>query len=287
VTRVWEGRTCRLKNLGQSKPSCNIIKYRTGDILIFDTHAHYDDEKFDEDRDALLKELHANGISYILNASADLESLDASIELSRKYDFVYAALGVHPHYAEKMNEEIVQKIRLLSKNSKVVAIGEIGLDYYYDNSPRDIQKYWFEQQIELAKELELPIIIHDRDAHEDTMNIIKKTNAKQVGGIFHCFSGSRELAMEALSHNLYIAVGGPVTFKNSRKIKEVVEAVPLEKLLVETDCPYLTPEPHRGKRNNSGYLVHTLDKIAEIKGISKADVSKATLNNAKKVFKIT
>ncbi|HEX2926481.1 MAG TPA: TatD family hydrolase [Ruminiclostridium sp.] len=254
--------------------------------MIFDTHAHYDDEKFDEDRDSLLKELHENSIAYILNASADLGSLDASMELSGKYDFIYAALGVHPHYAEEMNEEVIEKIRRLSQNSKVVAIGEIGLDYYYDNSPRDIQKYWFERQIELAKELDLPIIIHDRDAHEDTVNIIKKTNAKLVGGIFHCFSGSREMAMDMLKHNLYIAVGGPVTFKNSKKIKEVVEAVPLDKLVVETDCPYLTPEPHRGKRNNSGYLVHTIEKIAEIKGISPAEVSEATLNNAKKVFKL-
>ncbi len=254
--------------------------------MIFDTHAHYDDDKFDEDRDSLLKELHSNGIEYILNASADINSLDASIELSGKYDFVYAALGIHPHYAEEITEDIIEKIKILARNSKVVAIGEIGLDYYYDNSPRDIQRYWFERQIELAKELQLPIIIHDRDAHEDTVNIIKKTDAKQVGGIFHCFSGSREMALDMLKHNLYIAVGGAVTFKNSRKIKEVVEAVPLDKLVVETDCPYLTPEPYRGKRNNSGYLVHILEKIAEIKGVSMNEVAEATLINAKKVFKI-
>lgn len=254
--------------------------------MIFDTHAHYDDERFDEDRDILLNQLHQNGISYILNASASVESLDASIELAGKYSFVYAALGIHPHDAEKMNESVYEKIKSLSTGSKVVAIGEIGLDYYYDNSPRDLQRYWFERQIELAKELRLPIIIHDRDAHEDTVNIIKKTDAKQVGGIFHCFSGSAQMAMEMLKHNLYIAIGGPVTFKNARKTVEVVEAVPLDRLLVETDCPYLAPEPHRGKRNNSGYLVHIIQKIAEIKGISESEVAETTLVNAKKVFGI-
>jgi len=254
--------------------------------LIFDTHAHYDDERFDEDRDSLLTELNQKGISYILNASASLESLDSSIELSERYDFIYAALGIHPHSADKMDEGVLQKIRVLSKNKKVVAIGEIGLDYFYDNSPRDIQRYWFERQIELAKELSLPIIIHDRDAHEDTINIIKKTNAGQVGGIFHCFSGSAQMALEMLKHNLYIAIGGPVTFKNARKTVEVVNAIPLDKLVVETDCPYLAPEPYRGKRNNSGYLVHTIQKIAEIKGIGEAEVAEATLANARKVFKL-
>lgn len=254
--------------------------------MIFDTHAHYDDERFDEDRDFLLEELHQKGISYILNASASLESLDSSIELSEKHDFIYAALGIHPHDADKMDEGVLQKIRVLSKNKKVVAIGEIGLDYYYDNSPRDIQRYWFERQIELAKELCLPIIIHDRDAHEDTINIIKKTDVKLVGGIFHCFSGSAEMALDMLKHNLYIAIGGPVTFKNARKTIDVVKAIPLDKLVVETDCPYLAPEPYRGKRNNSGYLVHTIQKIAEIKGISEAEVAEATLANAKKVFKL-
>jgi TatD DNase family protein len=255
-------------------------------ILIFDTHAHYDDEKFDEDRDTLLKELHQNGVSYILNASASIESLDASIALTEKYDFIYAALGIHPQDAEKMNEGVLDKIRLLSKNSKVVAIGEIGLDYYYEDPPRDIQKYWFERQIDLAKELSLPIIIHDRDAHEDTVNIIKKTGVKQVGGIFHCFSGSAEMAMDMLKYNFYIAIGGPVTFKNARKTTEVVKTVPLDKLLIETDCPYLAPDPFRGKRNNSGYLVHTIRKIAQLKGISEAEVAETTLENAKKVFKI-
>ncbi|WP_080062996.1 TatD family hydrolase [Ruminiclostridium hungatei] len=252
--------------------------------MIFDTHAHYDDERFDEDRDALLKQLHQDGISYILNAGASPESLDKTMELAEKYPFVYAALGIHPHEAEKMNEDIINKIRLLSQNHKVVAIGEIGLDYYYDNSPRDIQRYWFQRQIELARELKLPIIIHDRDAHEDTVNILKKTDVKQVGGIFHCFTGSAQMAMDMLKLNLYIAVGGPVTFKNARKTIEVVEAVPLEKLLVETDCPYLSPEPYRGKRNNSGYLVHVIRKIAEIKGISESEVAETTLKNAKTVF---
>ncbi len=255
--------------------------------MIFDTHAHYDDNQFDEDRDSLLREMHKNGISYILNASASLESLDTSIELSQKYDFIYTSLGIHPHDVNKMDEAVLDKIGLLSRNSKVVAIGEIGLDYYYDNSPKDLQCYWFERQIELAKELCLPIIIHDRDAHEDTIKIIKKTNAEQVGGIFHCFSGSAQMAMDMLKYNFYIAIGGVVTFKNARKTVEVVKAVPMEKLLVETDCPYLAPEPFRGKRNNSGYLVHTIKKIAEIKGLSEAEVAKATLDNAKRIFNLS
>ncbi len=254
--------------------------------MIFDTHAHYDDSKFDEDRDVLLKEIHQNGVSYILNASASPESLDANIALAEKYDFIYIALGIHPEYADKMDEGILDKIRLLSKNKKVVAIGEIGLDYYYGDPPRDIQREWFERQIELAKELSLPIIIHDRDAHEDTVRIIKKTNANEIGGIFHCFSGSTEMAVDMLDFNFHISIGGVVTFKNAKRVVEVVKAVPLNKLLIETDCPYLAPEPFRGKRNNSGYLIHTIDKIAEIKGISAQEVADTTFNNAKKLFRI-
>lgn len=253
-------------------------------LMIFDTHAHYDDDRFDEDRDSLLSLLHQEGVSYILNAAASPESLDTTMQLAEKYPFIYAALGIHPHDADKISEELLEKIKKLSSDKKVVAIGEIGLDYYYDNSPRDIQRYWFERQIELAKELRLPIIIHDRDAHEDTMNILKKADAKQVGGIFHCFTGSAQMALAAIKMNLFIAIGGPITFKNARKTIEVVEAVPLDKLLVETDCPYLSPEPYRGKRNNSGYLVHVIRKIAEIKGISESEVAETTLLNAKKVF---
>lgn len=255
--------------------------------LIFDTHAHYDDDKFSEDRDTLLEEIHKNGVSYIVNASASLESLDTSLELSRKFDFIYAALGIHPEFADKMDEGILDRIRVLSENKKVVAIGEIGLDYYYDNSSRDLQRYWFERQIELAKELCLPIIIHDRDAHEDTINIIRKTDAQKVGGIFHCFSGSAQMALDMIKLNFYIAIGGTVTFKNARKTVEVVNAVPLDKLVVETDCPYLAPDPYRGKRNHSGYLTHTIKKIAEIKGISEAEVTEATLANAKKIFNLS
>lgn len=254
--------------------------------MIFDTHAHYDDERFDQDRDELLQELHQNGVAYILNASASVKSLDASIELTQKHDFMVAALGIHPEDIANMNESILDRIRMLSSNPKVVAIGEIGLDYYYDQSNKETQKYWFERQIELAKELQLPVIIHDRDAHEDTVNIVKKTNAKQVGGIFHCFSGSAQMAMELLKLNFYISIAGPVTFKNAKKLVEVVKTVPLDKLLIETDCPYLAPEPFRGKRNNSGYLVHTIRKIAEIKGLSASEVAETTLMNGKRIFNI-
>ena len=251
---------------------------------IFDTHAHYDDERFDEDREQLLMGLKDKGVRYVLNACADMDSLVSTIDLIDKYDFIFAAVGIHPHYAENMSGEVINRIRTLSAHNKVVAIGEIGLDYYYDNSPREVQKHWFERQIELAKEVKLPIIIHDRDAHEDCVNIIKKTNAREVSGIFHCFSGSKEMAQEVLRHNFYISIAGPVTFKNARKLIEVVQYVPLDSLLVETDCPYLSPEPMRGKRNNSGNLNFIIEKIAVIKGISPQEVADATMENAKRIF---
>ena len=251
---------------------------------IFDTHAHYDDERFDEDREQLLMGLKDKGVRYVLNACADLDSLNSTLQLIDKYEFIYAAVGIHPHYAENMAEEIIDRLRALSSHKKVVAIGEIGLDYYYDNSPRDVQKYWFERQIELAKEVKLPVIIHDRDAHEDCVNIIKKTNAKNVSGIFHCFSGSREMAQEVLKQNFYISIAGPVTFKNAKKLIEVVQYVPLDRLLIETDCPYLSPEPMRGKRNNPSNLNFIIEKIAVIKGISPQEVADATMENAKRIF---
>ncbi len=251
---------------------------------IFDTHAHYDDERFDEDREQLLMGLKDKGVRYVLNACADLDSLNSTLQLIDKYEFIYAAVGIHPHYAENMGEEIIDRLSALSSHKKVVAIGEIGLDYYYDNSPRDVQKYWFERQIELAKEVKLPVIIHDRDAHEDCVNIIKKTNAKNVSGILHCFSGSREMAQEVLKQNFYISIAGPVTFKNAKKLIEVVQYVPLDRLLIETDCPYLSPEPMRGKRNNSSNLNFIIEKIAVIKGISPQEVADATMENAKRIF---
>jgi len=254
--------------------------------MLFDTHAHYDDEKFDADRDEVLRRVHESGVLYIVNASSDMASAKECIALADKYDFIYAAVGVHPHSAKEMKEEDIKVLAEYAAISKVVAIGEIGLDYYYDNSPRDVQKYWFARQIELAREVGLPIIIHDRDAHEDTMSIIKAEKAREVGGVFHCYSGSVEMARDVLNNNFYIALGGAVTFKNARKILDVARYVPEDRLLIETDCPYMTPEPHRGKRNDSGYVRLVAEKIAEIKGVSFEDIARITMQNAKKCFNI-
>jgi len=255
-------------------------------ILLFDTHAHYDDERFDEDRHQLIESLNAKGVGYVVNIAADMESAKKSIELAEKYSFIYAAVGVHPHSADEVNEKNLEILAEYARNSKVKAIGEIGLDYYYDNSPRDIQKRAFNMQLELASMLKLPVIIHDRDAHEDSMNIIKEKRASLSYGVFHCFSGSVEMAKELIEMDFYISVGGPLTFKNSRKLPDVVRYVPLDRLLIETDCPYLAPEPHRGKRNDSGYMYLVAQKIAEIKGLSFDEVAAATTDNAKKFFGI-
>lgn len=255
--------------------------------MFFDTHAHYDDERFDEDRAETIINAHKNGVSYILNASSDMSSVVESISLSQEYEFIYSAIGIHPHNVTDLNKGILSAISDFASNSKVVAIGEIGLDYYYDNSPKEVQKHWFAEQICMAKELSLPVIIHDRDAHEDCMKIIKRENAAQVGGVFHCYSGSLEMAQELIRNNFYISVGGSITFKNARKLPEVVKSIPLDKLLIETDCPYMTPEPFRGRRNDSSFIRLVAEKIADIKGISLEEVAKGTMKNAKDFFKIS
>ena len=254
--------------------------------MLFDTHTHLDDERFNEDRDELIKRIHAEGVSYILNAAADPGNLEQVVELSGDYDFIYSSVGVHPHNASEVDEAVIEKMRQLAKSPKVVAVGEIGLDFYYDTSPRDVQKYWFARQINLAKELSLPIIVHDRDAHEETMNIIKAEKARDVGGVFHCYSGSVEMARAVLNNNFYISVGGVITFKNAKKAIEVVKYVPLDRLLIETDCPYLTPEPFRGKRNDPGLVRLVAQKLAEIKGITFEEAAMATLENGKRLFRI-
>ena len=254
--------------------------------MIFDTHAHYDDERFDEDRFELIEELHKDGIKYILNAASDVNSTKIGLMLAQKYDFVFTAAGIHPHHVEKIDDNTIAELEELVRSSKkIVAIGEIGLDYYYDFTPREIQKKWFKEQINLAKKTKLPIIIHDRDSHEDIMKLIIDEEAKEVGGVFHCYSGSIEMARDVLDNNFYMSFGGPVTFKNARKVIDVVKFVPEDRLLVETDCPYLTPEPFRGKRNHSGYLKHIIKKIAEIKGLSFEKVAELTMENGKRLFR--
>lgn len=250
---------------------------------IFDTHAHYDDEAFDEDREILLSSLNGRGVSLVIDCGCDVASSKKAIELSEKYDFIYAAVGIHPHEAEEAGENDLDEIRRLLKHKKAVAIGEIGLDYHYDFSPRELQKEYFEKQIVLAKELDMPIIVHDREAHEDTLELLRKYKPQ---GVLHCFSGSVESAKEIISLGMYIGLGGAVTFKNARKPLEVAEFVPLDRLLLETDAPYMTPVPFRGKRNDSSLIPYTAIKIAGVKGLDPQTVVNAANENGKRLFGI-
>ncbi|MCI1695348.1 TatD family hydrolase [Aneurinibacillus aneurinilyticus] len=255
--------------------------------MLFDTHAHLNDEKFNDDREETIARARENGVSYICNIGYNRETIETSLELTRTYDFIYTAIGWHPQDAKTLTDEDLAWIeKLASEEDKVVAIGEIGLDYYWDTSPKDIQQDVFRKQIRLARKLKLPIIIHDRDAHQDILDILREEKAEEVGGIMHCFSGSPEMARQCIDMNFYISLGGPVTFKNAKKPKEVAEMVPLERLLIETDCPYLTPEPYRGKRNESAYVRYVAEKIAELKNISFEQLAEITTANAKNLFHI-
>lgn len=250
--------------------------------MYFESHAHYDDERFDEDRDILLASFPAEGIETVVNASSDIKSSKASIALSEKYPFFYAAVGVHPHEVENITEADIDELRELSKHPKVVAIGEIGLDYYYDLSPRDLQRHWFKRQLELADELKMPVIIHSRDAAQECFDIIKNSNVRN--GVIHCYSGSAEMAEEYIKMGFYIGVGGSLTFKNNKKGVETVERIPIEKILIETDSPYLAPVPYRGKRNDSRLLKYVVERISQIKNIPENDICNITKNNAQNLF---
>ncbi len=254
--------------------------------MLFDSHAHLNDARFDEDREALIQKLQEEHVDLVLNPGADIETSISSVDLANKYDFIYAAVGVHPHDVKDLDDTAIDTLRkLATENEKVVAIGEIGLDYYYDNSPREVQKEWF-KKIELANELKLPIIIHDRDAHQDTFEIIKNTKSPEIGCVLHCYSGNVELAKEYVKMGCYISIPGTVTFKNNKKTREVAKEIPLEYLLIETDSPYMAPEPHRGKRNDPSLVAFVADKIAQEKGISYEKVCEATKENAKRLFNI-
>ena len=256
--------------------------------MIFETHAHYDDEKFDPDRVELLSHLlRENNIGKIVNVGATFKGCKESIALAEKYDDVYAAIGIHPEEIDEINDEVIEWLRQNSSNPKVVAIGEIGLDYYWvkEEEQRAKQRLWFNKQMDLAKELEMPVIIHSRDAAEDTLNTIRLYNNSHVKGIVHCYSYSKEIAMEYVKMGWYIGVGGVVTFKNAKKLVETVDAVPLESIVLETDCPYMAPVPHRGERNSSIFLSHVAEKIAEIKNISVAEVENVTYQNALNIYK--
>ena len=254
--------------------------------MLIDSHAHLDDSRFDKDRDKLIDQLKTNGIDIVLNPGADMASSIKAVSLAQKYDFIYAAVGYHPHDSKDMTEETLEVLKSLTRKDKVIAIGEIGLDYHYDNSPRDVQKKWFREQIKLAKELNLPYIVHDRDAHEDILKIMKEEAYDGMTGILHCFSGSVELAKEFIKLGFYISLAGPVTYKNAKTPKQVAKEIPLQHLLIETDSPYLTPVPYRGKRNEPTYVRYVASEIATIKDISFEKVATKTGENFKKLFEI-
>ncbi|MBG9802091.1 TatD family hydrolase [Brevibacillus laterosporus] len=254
--------------------------------MLFDTHAHLNAEQFDEDRDDVIAGAQANGVSTIVNVGFNRETIPTTMELAEKYDFIYAVVGWHPQDAITMKEQDLEWLEELSKHPKVVGLGEMGLDYYWDTSPRDVQAEVFRKQIRLARKLQMPIIIHDRDAHQDIIDILREEKAGEVGGIMHCFSGSYELAKMALDMNFYISFGGPLTFKNAKKPKEVAAKIPLERLLIETDCPYLTPHPFRGKRNESAYVKYVAEEMAQIHGLPYEELAKITADNARRLFNI-
>lgn len=251
--------------------------------FIFDTHAHYNDKAFNEDRTKLLDSYTESGILGVINCGTDIEESKNSIALSKEYDFMYCAVGFHPEEIHKANENYLNEIKELSKHKKCVAIGEIGLDYYWVKDNKEEQKRIFTEQVILANELNLPVIIHSRDAHNDTLEILKKYKPK---GVLHCFSGSVEVMKEVLKLGMYIGLGGAVTFKNARVPLEVAKELPLERLLLETDCPYMSPVPMRGKRNQSTYISFVAEKIAEVKNLTKEEVLATANNNAFKLFNI-
>lgn len=275
---------------------------------IFDTHAHYDDEAFDEDRDELLTRLLGSDIGTIVNVGASLEGCIASVELAKKYDNIYAAIGVHPDDYERLENNEKPKIAypscnnemMISENNsesfmdwlkdealtnkKVVAIGEIGLDYYYDEPGRELQKKWFARQLELAREVNKPVIIHSRDACADTIDILKSGHASDIGGIIHCYSYTKETVKTFYDMNFYFGIGGVLTFKNAKKLVEAAEVIPLDRIVLETDCPYLAPVPNRGKRNDSSNIQYVIEKLADIKGVTKEQIAEETYKNACRVY---
>lgn len=255
------------------------------DIKIFDSHAHYDDESFNDDREAVIEDIKSKGVIGVLNCGASLQGARGSVELSKKYDMFYAAVGIHPEYANEVTRDVLEEIEKLASFEKVRAIGEIGLDYYWDtNPPKETQKDAFRKQMALAEKLNLPVVIHDRDAHEDILNIMKEF--PNVKGVVHCFSGSVEFSRECLKLGYYIGFTGVITFKNAKKIIEVAKEIPLDRILVETDCPYMSPSPFRGKRNQSNYIKYIVEKIAEIKEIPVNDLNNQTISNIKELLSL-
>ena len=254
--------------------------------MLFDSHAHYDDSRFDADRFAMLDKMQENNVGLIMNACASMSDIPLIKEMCSRYDFIYGSVGVHPSDCGNMTFDDIMTLRSECRDSKIKAIGEIGLDYYYDDVPREIQKKWFINQIELAKEEKLPIIVHDRDAHSDTLEIMKSFHAEECGGVLHCFSGSCEMAKGILDLGFYVAFGGVLTFNNAKKAVEAANYIPLDRLLIETDSPYLAPVPYRGERNSSLYIHCVAEKLAQIKNVTVEEVERITFENAKKCFSI-
>lgn len=254
------------------------------DIRIFESHAHYDDKAFDMDRDSLLMQLKDSGFSHVINIASDLDSVDTTYALTKQYEHVYAAIGIHPSEIEELNENTFQHVREIAMKPKVLAIGEIGLDYHYDDPDKELQKDWFERQLELARELKKPVVIHSREACEDTIKILKSSTAKGIPGVMHCYSYTVETARELLKLGYYFGIGGVITFSNAKKLVEALEEIPLDRILLETDCPYLAPTPHRGERNSSLYLPLVAEKIAAIKGVPYYKVLEQTHKNGRKLF---
>lgn len=253
--------------------------------MIFDTHAHYDDEAFDEDREALLNSMKEGGVGRIVNIGANMETSQRTVELTGQYDFMYGAVGVHPSDTGDMTQDDIETLREWSREPKILAIGEIGLDYHYPEPAREIQKNWFIRQLMLAQEENLPVVIHSRDAAADTLEILKEYG-RGLGGVIHCFSYTKEMAAEYVKLGYYIGIGGVVTFKNARKLAEAVEVIPLERLVLETDCPYLSPEPHRGTRNSSLNLTYVAQTLAQLKGVSYDEIIRQTEQNAQAMYRI-
>lgn len=254
--------------------------------MIFDTHAHYDDEAFDQDRQEVLESLKDSGVAFVVNVGASMKGVRESAALAARYPFVYSAAGIHPDEAGCLGGEAMEYLRQVCRLEKTVAVGEIGLDYHWNRETHQVQKHWFAEQLHLAKEVDLPVNIHSRDAAADTLQVVKEEHAGCTGGVIHCFSGSVEIAREYVRMGYYLGIGGVVTFKNARVLKQVVREIPLEHLVTETDCPYLAPEPFRGKRNTSANLTYVVDAIAQIKEMDRDQAEETLFNNARKLYRL-
>lgn len=257
-----------------------------GDLILLDAHAHLNDQDFDQDRLEVIDRAAVAGLVYVINVGYDLESARRSVALAADYDFIYAAVGIHPHEAAKAPPEYISILEKLAAHPKVKALGEMGLDYYRDLSPRVIQQQLFREQLALARELDLPVVVHDRDAHGDILDILRRDGVGRAGGVMHCFSGSWEMARECIDLGLYISIAGPVTFPNAARLKNIASRVPVERLLVETDAPYLTPVPYRGRRNEPANVRYVVEEIARLKGIKPDVLGEAVVESGRRLFRI-